>query len=274
MNSDSMLFRYSAKYFSAIIFITVVLFTASCKKEGSTSAQNAIPSGLKLISSGYAGGASTRVDIYASTDPYVGYNKLYIALYDSFTNSRITQAEVSLSTMTVAGVSSPVENPMITNANDGLFNAATVFVSAGSWMLTTQIQIGNKIGSYASSIKIIQPSPAKSYSVATADSSTLFVSFVQPSTPILGVNNFELVVDKQVNGKGYAPDSSYMLSINAVMPFMTGMNSPNNVNPSYVGNGHYLGTVDFIMGGGWQIYVNLQHNGMICDTSHYFSLNL
>jgi hypothetical protein len=251
-----------------------VFFAASCKKESNTSAHNVIPSNLKLISSGHAGGAATRVDIYAAADLYVGYNNLYFALYDSASNNRITQAQVSLSTMTSAGVNGPVENPLGTNADNGLFNAASVFVSAGSWTLATQIQIGNKTGIYTATVSIIQPSPAKSYTVMTADSATLFVSFVQPSNPILGVNNFELVVDRLVNGKSYAPDSTYMMSINAVMPFMTGMNSPNNVNPSYSGNGHYTGKVDFIMGGGWEVYVDLQHNGIVCDTSHYFSLNL
>jgi hypothetical protein len=276
MNSDLVLIRYFAKYFSAIIFTALMLFAASCKKESSTSAQNTIPSNLKLISSGYAGGASTRVDIYAATDLYAGYNKLYIALYDSASNNRITQAQVSLSAMTDAGMNGPVENPVGTNADNGLFNAASVFVSSGSWTVTTHIRntAGSGTGSFIASINVVQPSPAKSYSVMTADSSNLFVSIVQPTNPLLGVNNFEVVVDRQINTMNYTPDSTYMISIDPTMPLMTGMSSPNNVNPSYTGNGHYTGKVDFIMGGGWQIYVDLLRNGVASDTSHYFSLNL
>ena len=72
----------------------------------------------------------------------------------------------------------------------------------------------------------------------------------------------------------FAPDSSYNVMIDAEMPSMSGMNSPNYVNPVYTGNGHYLGKVDFIMSGEWQINMSLLHNTALADSSHYFDLSL
>jgi hypothetical protein len=275
MNSELMLRGYFRKYFSVILNSTIIalmLFASSCKKENTSSVQYPIPSDLKLIGSGYVAGQ--RAEIYATQNLYVGYNKLYVALYDSSTGTRITQSSVTLNAISSAGISGPVENPAA-NAISGLFGAAAVFVSAGTWTLTVNIQnaTNNRSGSIQILVSPVQTTPAKSYTVST-DSQTLFVSIVQPSQPQLGVNNFELVVNRQISATAYAPDSTYMVAINATMPAMTGMNSPNNVNPSYTGQGHYVGKVDFIMTGPWWIYVDLARNGTLSDTSHYFSLNL
>jgi len=280
MNLNFMLSRCLKKCRPAIIntacVFLLLLSAASCRKENSASVQYPIPSGLKLVSSGYAAGASTRVEIYAYQDLYVGYDRLSIALYDSASNARITQAQVSLATVTGAGVAAPTENPSGSSAVNGLFDGAAVLVSTGSTALTVQVQnfSNSRTGSYSAPVNVVQTSPAKSYSVTTADNAKLFVSIVQPTNPQLGVNTFELVVDRQVNSTNYAPDSTYMLAINPTMPSMTGMGSPNNVNPVYTGNGHYAGKVDFIMSGGWQIYVDLLHNGAVADSTHYFDLNL
>jgi hypothetical protein len=265
-------FRKTFPQVFAAVFI--LLAVASCRKENTV--QYPIPSGLKMISSGYATGAATKVEIYAAQDLYVGYNKLYIALYDSASNARITQAQVSLSALTCMGVSGPVENPASTTADNGLFNAAALCMSAGSWTLATHIgNVSNgNTGNFASPVVAVQASPARSYSVTTSDHSNLFVSIVQPTDPQLGVNTLELVIDRQTNDMSYTPDSAYMVAINPTMPSMTGMSSPNNMCPVYTGRGHYTGKVDFIMSGGWRIYIDLLHNGAVCDTSHYFDLNL
>jgi len=258
---------------SAIILILMLLVT-SCRKESTKVAQNAVPSGLKMISSSYAQGAAIQVVVYAQADPYVGYNRLYIALYDSITGSPITQASVSLSAG-MGSLAAPIENPATASTSTGLYTAAATFVTAGSWVLVTSVQntANGKTGSCAGTVSVTQVSPAKSYSLTTADSSNIFVSIVQPADPQLGINTFELVVYKQKGSSNYLADSTYMLDINPTMPGMTGMSSPNNVNPGYQGNGHYIGKVDFIMSGEWWIYVDLIHDGSIADTSHYFDLS-
>ncbi len=267
----------------ALAGIWVLLSLASCKKEHQV--EYPIPSNLQLISSGYAQGASIRVEIYASNNLFVGYNRLYIALYDSVSNNRITQSQISLSASMKAGngilQAGPVENPAGQNADNGLFNAAAVFVSpstgAGVWMLAVQISntAGNATGIFSSTVNIIQPSPAKAYTVSMqGDSTSMFVALVQPSNPQPGANSFEMAIYHQVNAACFAPDSSYMISLYATMPFMTGMNAPDNVNPVYTANGHYQGKVDFIMTGTWQIYITLTHNSEVADSSHYFAINL
>ncbi len=258
-------------------FVSLVLLISSCHKDSARSATS-VPSGLQMVSSGYAPGAATRVDIYTADQPYVGYNKLYIYLYDSVSHSPISQAQVSLSaTMMMSGhsQSAPIEDPAYTTATDYLFGAAAVFTAAGDWVLTVHVHstTGRGTGDFSAPLTVVLPSPARAYSISAPDSSTLFVSIVQPLQPRIGINTFELAIYRQV-AMDFTADSTYSVAINPTMPFMTGMSSPNNVNPVYIGNGHYTGKVDFIMSGGWRIYVDIMHYGAVADTLHYYDINL
>jgi hypothetical protein len=267
----------------ALISIWLLLQVSACKKENTTLYPS--PANLKMITSGYAMGAATKVEVYAANDLFIGYNIIHIALYDSVSNMRITQAQISLNALMKTGSgtsqSGPVENPTSTQAVNGLFNAAVVFTkptaSNSNWALSMQVQNqGNqKTGSFAGTVSVVQPSPAKAYSlIAKDDSASLFVCLLQPATPQLGANSFEVTIYRQISPMNFAPDSSYNVMIDAEMPSMSGMNSPNYVNPVYTGNGHYLGKVDFIMSGEWQINMSLLHNTALADSSHYFDLSL
>jgi hypothetical protein len=265
--------------------VWMLLTLGSCKKETNQPQQYAIPANLQMVSSGYADGAATKVEIYAASNLQVGYNQLYLALYDSVSNQRITQAQVSLSAALNTGndlvLSGPVQNPAGVNATNGLFSAAILFTQPagnnGNWTLTIHLQglTNQKTGSLICNANVVQPSPAKSYSVITLnDSASLFVALVQPANPQPGANSFELAIYRQINAGNFVCDSSYAVMLYATMPSMSGMNAPDNMNPVYSGNGVYKGKVDFIMDGAWQINISLTYNGEVADTSHYFAMNL
>lgn len=279
-----------------ILIYILLLFAISCKKENSNPGPYAIPGNLKNISGGYVTGAATRMEIYSTGALFVGYNKLFIALYDSATNLHITKGQISLSVVMKAGnisnlpgsmqvsnmsLSGPVENPSSTQADSGLFNAAIIFVrpstADSAWTLTAQVSnlVNGRSGAFSSSVSVAQPSIPKAYSVITLDDSTsLFISLVQPENWLAGSNPFEVTIHKEINGLTYTPDGDYTMNINPIMPAMLDMSSPGNTNPVYIGNGHYLGKVNFTMTGEWQINISLLHNGALADTSHYFNINL
>lgn len=53
-----------------------------------------------------------------------------------------------------------------------------------------------------------------------------------------------------------------------------GHGSPNNVNPTNSGKGHYKGKVNFTMAGDWRINLDIYKNGAVVDTSLYFDVTL
>jgi YtkA-like len=266
----------------AIAGIGLMCLFGSCKKESNNQVQYPIPSNLVMVSSGYASGAGIRVEVYAANTLFPGYNPVYLALYDSVSNKRITQAKIALSALVKDGngsqINGVIENPSSVNATNGLFTAALVFVSANNtWMLGAQVQnaANNKTGSFMQTVNVTPITPARSYSaIALDDSSNLFIAMVQPFNPQIGDNNFEMAVYKQQGTGNFVADSSYTISINPQMPGMSGMTSPNNVNPVYSGNAHYTGKVIFTMFGAWEIDIRMMHNNAVSDTTHYFDVNL
>ena len=65
-----------------------------------------------------------------------------------------------------------------------------------------------------------------------------------------------------------------MVEIDPQMPTM-GHGSPNNVNPVHMEMGHYVGKVNFSMGGYWEINVKIKDaSGNVLDESHVFEVNL
>lgn len=268
-------------YSTLFVFFAFVL--PACKKNN-TGSSSQLTGNLTLISSGYASGAATRVDIYAQGNLYTGYNTLYFALYDSLSGACIKSANIALSAscQATAGLSTPsvpVENPVDAAGSDGLFKGSVTFTTptspTASWLLNLNVQSisAGKTGIFNSMVTVAQSSLPKAYAMSAPNGDNLLVSMVQPQDPKLGVNDFEISVCRQTGTLAYVQDSSFTIGINPGMPSMTGMGSPYNMNPVPAGNGHYKGKVDFIMSGAWRIYVAM-YQGTACDSSHYFDLNL
>ena len=80
----------------AIAFATILLATNACKKEETTTVTptpvevDQIPSTYKLIGETYILGAAAKAKVYSEKDLFVGYNKIFVAMYDSVSNSRLT----------------------------------------------------------------------------------------------------------------------------------------------------------------------------------------
>lgn len=273
------------KYFLAsriaVISIIILMVVSSCKKEADTTVSTlyTIPSNLKMISSGYALGAATKVEVYSAADLSVGYNQLYIALYDSASNVRITQSKINLTASLQTGATtvqySPVENPTSTNADKGLFKAAAIFLNTptngNQWTLTIHANSDSKKGDFEAVVNVPSSTYPKVFSTAIGGN-VLFAALLQPASPQVGINKLELAIYRQIDSDNFSPDSSYAVVISPEMPDMGGMSTPNNVNPVHGGNGHYTGKVNFNMDGYWRIHVHLVSNTTVTDTAHYFDL--
>jgi hypothetical protein len=82
---------------------------------------------------------------------------------------------------------------------------------------------------------------------------------ILPDEPVVGVNDFEILVNKKVSMMDWPPDESFLITIEPEMPTM-GHGSPNNVNPVHEGMGHYRGKVNFTMTGYWKVNLVFYHD--------------
>jgi len=229
----------------------------------------------------YAAGAATKVVLYSKeTTIFAGYNKFYIALYDSVSGKRITNANIQLMPMMDMGTmmhSAPYENPSSANAVDQLFPCNAVFIMSsmgGSWTLKVTVQIPetNKTGSITIPITVAEPTRAtvKSFTAAH-DGGKYFVSLIEPSTFRVGINDMEIAIYKRASMMSFPADSSLAVILTPEMPTM-GHGSPNNINPVHTGNGHYKGKVNFTMTGMWYLNLDFMSGTAVADSTQFFEV--
>lgn len=274
--------------YTAFAIVSLSIFTIiSCKKDIKTINPNPvdpypIPTNLKLIGETFASGAAAKVKVYSEKDLFTGYNKLYVALFDSLTGARITSSHVYFKPVMNMGSAShgcPVENPN-QNAVNGLFKGAVIFTmtSGTGYNWTLGLHVHNHLndleGDGEIDIDVTAPADAQ-VKVRTAlnDGKQLILTIIEPAIPKVGVNDFIMAVHKlNTATKEYDTISGCTVQIEPLMPSM-GHGSPNNVNPVYTGNGHYAGKVNFTMSGLWQVTLKIMEGTAAVDTTASFNFN-
>lgn len=270
----------------AITFATILLATNACKKDESITTINPtptdqIPSNYKLIGETYIYGAAAKAKVYAEKELFVGYNKIFVAMFDSVSNTRLTDGHFDVIPMMDMGMmkhSAPVEITDESIPSDKFWKAAIVFImpsSAGKWTLNMAFHNHktDKEGEGELEVNVINPTTSVMKSFTANDSTKLFVSLIQPDLPKIGLNNFEISIHKKDSLMGFTAVDDYNVEIVPIMPSM-GHGSPNNVNPVFTELGHYTGLVNFTMTGLWNVKIIIKKNGVIISDNQSFDITL
>lgn len=267
----------------ALVIMFSLSLMACDKDEDPTPAVVVTPvsptEGLIKLSESFAEGASTKVEVWAKSDYFTGYNRLYFLLKDSVSGNPVTNATIALNPIMDMGTmmhSTPFENPEYTTNADGKFACAVVYImssSGGSWTLNANItnHMNNKSGVFSVPVTVTNPaiSRVKSF-VSAATAETLFVAMLAPQTPVVGVNDLEVAVYKRMSmGMAFPADSSMTIQINPQMLSM-GHGSPNNVHPVHTGKGHYRGSVNYTMNGDWTIFFSFYQGTDLANNTMFF----
>lgn len=269
---------YRVYYFIYILIFTGVVYLNSCSDDSNPSAPNPpVTANLIKLDSNYALGASAMVVLYAEDSMHTGYNPVYIVLYDSATNNLITNSHISFNPVN-HGHSAPYENPA-EDAVDGKFKGALVltqsFTDNPHWHIGIHVHnhytAGEPEGELEYSPGRVRDEPGKFKSIIMPDpdSTALYLSYISPSSPVTGLNNFSFIINKN-EPELYPPDGTYTVEINPVYT-STGNSSANNVNPVGNSNGHYTGTINFTQNGTWRINLHIEKNSIHYDT--YFEIS-
>jgi len=260
------------------VFAATITILGSCQKDPIAETEDPKKSLIK-ISESFAIGSATKVELWSKTILGTGYQKLYIALYDSTSNKVITKASVQILPMmdmvmngTKMSHSAPLENPENMDAENTLFASAAVFTmpssgETGKWSIQVIVkkESQTKYGIAKIDIQVKQSEPERVKSITTADGSKLVVAYISPSSPKVGINDFEIAIFKRQDMMAFPAEDNYSITMTPEMPSM-GHGSPNNVNPVLTKNGHYKGKVNFTMTGDWRINLELNKDGKTTKT--------
>lgn len=271
------------------LFSTLLIVGFSCKKESATPSEPVTPpvetpnNTLVKIGETYIIGAKAKAVVYSNKAFETGYNEVFVALFDSLDGTQLSRGHFELTPMMNMGTmmhSSPVENTHDTVTTNGYFKCAVVFSMPGNasqWFLNFSFHNHkNELeGEGSLGVNVSDASPARFKStVITLDSNAkVFISYLLPSAPKVGINDFEIVLHKKASMMDYLPVENYTVEIVPEMPSM-GHGSPNNVNPVHIGNGHYKGKVNFTMTGLWQVKLKLYKNAIVLSSDQYFEITL
>lgn len=247
------------------VFILAGILT-SCTKDD-TGVSPTIPISIQKIKLAEGFSVGTKIELYADDTLRTGYNRLYIRVLDSATNAVVRDAHLSIHPEMDMGSmkhSCPTEQTPSAVITGDLFPAATIFTMAGSnmnkWSITIEFHnhISDRESEITFPISVVSGSfPPKIF--MGSDGKAMILSMLPVAKPIVGMNDVEFAVFTSASDV-FTPVDDLTMTITPEMPSM-GHGSPNNVNPTAKGNGHYTGKVNFIMTGEWKITLDLLRSG-------------
>jgi hypothetical protein len=236
--------------------------------------------------SGSADGAMVDMKVYADAEPFAGYNRIYVRLFEKDSDIPVKSAQVTLLPEMAmnSGMmhTAPVESPENSSSDEGIYQGAVVFVMpsmAGTWKLNVEVlnNANGEKGTYGEEVTVMQPEEPKMFSfLSPVDGTSYFVSMVEPMKPEVGPNDFEMVIHKRGEmGMSWPAVTDFKVDIEPYMPTMS--HGTPHTDPSHTSMGHYTGDINFSMSGLWYIYVALDDaddNLLVDEMDQYFEMTL
>ena len=271
---NSTIFKYT-------FFFLISLFIVSCNNNDPV---NPGTSSYIKVAEAISTNSSFKVEMYSKDSLFVGYNNLYFKITDNITGISVSQATLALHPlmdMITFKHSCPVENPTGNLPANGYYAGVIIFSMPGvnSWSVGVDVTANGKTEtSLLSLAKVSGTSPVRKIvvidSVMNAGILTQTkypISLVMPAAWKVGSNPFEITVNMMQDMMNFPVCSDLTVEITPEMPSM-GHGSPNNVNPVYVGNGHYVGSVNFTMTGDWRIHMVIKKGTRIISSKAFFDI--
>jgi len=256
------------------------IFLVSCNKNNVTPAT----ANYVKVAEAVTTGSSFKVALYGNDSAFVGYNKTYIQVTDMSTGNPISQATIAMHPLMDMGTTQhacPWENPTSTANVNGLFEGAIIYSMGGvnMWSVSVDVTANGKTETVKLNVpKVNAINPVQK--IVVIDSVTTGGVLTQTKYPIslvkskdwkVGMNTFEITMHCMQDMMTFNACNDFSVEITPEMPSM-GHGSPNNVNPVSMGNGHYVGTVNFTMTGAWRVHLLIKKSGRVVSNYAYFDI--
>jgi hypothetical protein len=261
-----------------LFLIAIFLVFVSCEKNDDTGDQDP---GIYKITSAISEDGIYKVELYSKNDTlFEGYNKLFFSVTESETKNLISEAELGLRPMmhmVDKMHSAPYENPESTASSDGYFEGAVVFIMPSNpdegWVLNVDMNISETETVTELEIPWVKylEEPRKVKVTSDIDGTIYFVSLVEPSDPVVGINPCEFTIHYKESMMSFPAATDLTMTIEPEMPSME-HGSPNNEDPVHTEKGHYTGKVNFTMTGWWRVHFTLKKGDKIVSDDNYMDI--
>jgi len=253
-----------------VALLCATLF-AACKKDNTKQPETTTNNKIKIAEEATASGIE--VTLWSDVQPLkTGYNKVYVSLDHS--GKSLTDATVSympVMNMTSMQHSCPVEQPVF-NSKSNLYEGAIVFTMPSDSMMMWHLKVTVNNETVDFNLKVTNTANQLVGTYMGADGESYVVALIPPKSWEVGLNDFELLVNRADGMMAYPPDDHFEITFLPEMPSM-GHSSPNNTNPVSVGNGHYKGQANLTMTGDWRFHFKLNKNETLIIPDAYMDIS-
>lgn len=239
----------------------IVCVLISCSKDKPAEDSKNGLEGLLLTKT--ISNATHRIDIYTTTGKFqTGYNAAYFQVKnnDGSIVNNVDASWVPVMTMVSMSHSCPASAIVKKQNTSSVYESHIVFQMAGNeteyWELALNYKVNGTAYTAKDKITVTASSKRTSESFMGNDGKRYVLAMVLPDAPKVAVNEMSAVLYQMESMMQFKAVDNYKIKIDPRMPGMGNHSSPNNVDLTGIGSGHYKGSLSLTMTGYWKI--NLQ----------------
>lgn len=252
-------FKY---FFAAIVFSAMTM--ACSDKDDDIYEPNPVEGLLKVHEFSEV---DHTVEIYCEKPSLqVGYNQLYLRIYDKSAKEYVSGAQPAWQPMMhmETTMHSAPHSSLVPTESNSVYTGHIVFQMAGNeteyWELTLDYTFKGETVSSTHRISVVQPADGlkKSQVFTGSDGVRYILAMVNPKTPKVAINDFEAVLYRMENMESFPLVENFKIGVDPRMPSMGNHTSPNNQDMVYdAASKLYKGKLSFTMTGFWNINLKL-----------------
>lgn len=250
-----------------IAVLGMLIMTMSCKKEETGDELKPLPP-LKTLFEGNSKSGTFKVKVSAQSNFYVGYNTLYISIFNNITNNFVSQATINFDVNYQDGedkIAVPKDNP------SGIISPYGNFLGG---LMIPKVTGPNAEYSYRMTVKsdaqedeisfpmtVNNPQQTKFYNFESAiDQKDIYFAIIQPFVPAKGKNDVSFRLRYKSSNTSYPDLEGYKLEVQTLRNGEVYDAIPTFTMES-IGNGFYSGEVNISQEGNYGFKVKMTKGG-------------
>lgn len=252
------------KYLIPLFFIA--LFTIACSDNDDDNTPQIIDETEGLTKVQELTNDMHTLELYTvSGNFHTGYNSISIRIKNNSNNTYVENADfnwIPIMEMPTMSHSCPFSNPIKTQGKSTLYNGYIIYQMTNSdgsgWSLTLNYIIDGTSYTVTDTITVLQSEQKNTSVFAGTDDIRYIVAFVEPTEPIIGINDLTVGVYKMETMMSFPLVENYTLTLDPRMPDMGNHSSPNNTDLNYSSSDtFYHGNLSLTMTGYWKLNLKL-----------------
>ncbi|MCH4553958.1 hypothetical protein [Aestuariibaculum lutulentum] len=244
-----------------LIFITI--FSVSCSTDNDDNIVNELDNLIKVQN---LSNDTHTIELYTTSGQfYTGYNTISVRIIDNATKSYIENASIDwMPVMQMPTMQHSCPKSEVSKASDKetLYEGYIIYqmtnTDGSGWSLTINYTIDDVEYTVTDTITVLQNELQNVSSFMGSDGKRYVVALIEPSNPIIGINNLVVGLYNMETMMSFPMVENYTLTLDPRMPGMGNHSSPNNTDLSFNSiDNMYHANLSLTMTGYWVLNLKL-----------------